>query len=523
MVVTPCIGRDCVGPSGERRCASARAPGAAMHQIARTETIIPEQLADEDKVRLTDALYDIHRQVFDGEEKEAFRKYVVDAKAEHTWIQVHKSEAGTLVGYFAMHIFEREFHGETVAVVRAEAGTLRAYRGANANATFGLRHALHYKARHLARKMYYVGLLVHPSSYSVFAKYFDELYPSHKRQTPPDVLDFVCRLAEEFELAQVDAERPLVRHDGWCTRESEVERDYWRYHCEKDSVRYFVEANAGYGEGQGLLTVVPMTARALAHVAGRFVLERVQRLGQSALTFAQRLPLGNRLLHAASVRRRLEASPLFAGFAAQSLDALTASAEVVTLPAGRTLFRQGDVSDDLYLLVRGAAYVLAEQPDGEPKILDEVGGGALLGEIAMLSGEPRSASVRTASAATLVRIRRDALFPLLEMDSSLRRALWSAFAARRFDDCVRDLARFRALGRRDRLQWIARGELQLLASNETTTVSGEAAFVFVLTGAVACERSGTWLVTRAPALLDVKGALVLRAEGASRIVRVPPR
>ena len=101
-----------------------------MPRIASTEVIVPKTLTLEARARLTDALYAVHQQIFDGVERESFAKYVVESKAEHTWIQVHKNEAGDIVGYFAMHVFEKPLNGVTTAVFRAEAGSLRAYRGA---------------------------------------------------------------------------------------------------------------------------------------------------------------------------------------------------------------------------------------------------------------------------------------------------------------------------------------------------------------------------------------------------------
>lgn len=103
--------------------------------------------------------------------------------------------------------------------------------------------------------------------------------------------------------------------------------------------------------------------------------------------------------------QRLKASPLFSQFDDESLAAITSAAEVVSLPGGRHLFHQGDASDDLYLVARGALYVVSEG-QREEKVLDEVGGGVLLGEIAMLSGEKRSASIRMATSSTLLRIGR---------------------------------------------------------------------------------------------------------------------
>ena len=85
-------------------------------------------------------------------------------------------------------------------------------------------------------------------------------------------------LAAEFGLEKVDEARPLVRKVGWKTRETEAEREYWQT-CDKPTARFFIEANPGYVEGDGLVTVVPVTASNMLTMF-RNVGERRSRLDQ---------------------------------------------------------------------------------------------------------------------------------------------------------------------------------------------------------------------------------------------------
>ncbi|NPC86947.1 cyclic nucleotide-binding domain-containing protein, partial [Pyxidicoccus fallax] len=329
-----------------------------MPRIASTEVVVPKSLSVEERERLTDALYAVHQQIFDGVERESFAKYVVESKAEQTWIQVHKNDAGDIVGYFAMHVFEKPLNGVKTAVFRAEAGSLRAYRGANTSSRLGLSLMLKYLLRHPGRPTYYMGSLVHPSSYALIAKYCTEVWPRREQPVPPELLAFMDGLATEFGLEKVDAANPLLREVGWRTRESEVEREYWRQ-CDKPSARFFVEANPGYVEGHGLVTLVPAT---VANILGFLRVmggRQLRKPVDGALALARRLPGGARLRRT-EVARRLKASPTFAHFDTRALESLAVRAQVLELPAGRYVFRKGDASDELYLLARGAAYVLAE-------------------------------------------------------------------------------------------------------------------------------------------------------------------
>ncbi len=489
-----------------------------MPRIASTEVIVPKSLSPDERQRLTDALYAVHQQIFDGVERESFAKYVVESKAEQTWIQVHKNDAGDIVGYFAMHVFEKPLNGVMTAVFRAEAGSLRAYRGANTNTRFGFALVMKYLMRHPGRPAYYMGSLVHPSSYALLAKYCGDVWPRREQPVPPELLAFMDGLATEFGLEKVDAAHPLLRHVGWRTRESEVEQDYWRQ-CDKPAARFFVEANPGYVDGHGLVTLVPATVANILSVLRVLGGRSLRKPVDGMLSLARRLPGGARLRRS-EVARRLKASPLFARFDTRALESLAARAQVMELPAGRYVFRKGDASDELYLLARGAAYVLAEDGGGEDGVVNQLGSGTVFGEIAMLAGERRSASVRTAAASTLVRIPRSALQPLLDADVELRRSVWGTFAERRFDDLVRGMDRYAHLGRKARLAWLLRGErVELAAGQEQVLEPGS--HLLMLAGAVELSHASPRMTARGTLLLEVERPLRVVAQENTRLVVLP--
>ena len=157
--------------------------------------------------------------------------------------------------------------------------------------------------------------------------------------------------------------------------------------------------------------------------------------------------------------------------------------------------------------------------DVEDHIIDELASGAMFGEIAMLSGERRSASLRTATATLLIQISRAALFSILEAHPKLSEVLWKNFAARRFDDCVRGLPTWKTMERAARLAVVGAGQHRPLAAGERAEVSaGE--LLLVLLGTVQVEQLGTSTVVRAPAFFDTKQAMAVTAIGAARIVRI---
>lgn len=99
----------------------------------------------------------------------------------------------------------------------------------------------------------------------------------------------------------------------------------------------------------------------------------------------------------------------------------------VTLPAGHTLFRQGSAADSMYLVVAGSLGVYIHGPTHERQLIALVEAGETIGEMALLSGTPRSATVIAIRDCELLRLSKTR-FDLLqkrepEMMTGLNRIL----------------------------------------------------------------------------------------------------
>jgi predicted acylesterase/phospholipase RssA/CRP-like cAMP-binding protein len=89
-------------------------------------------------------------------------------------------------------------------------------------------------------------------------------------------------------------------------------------------------------------------------------------------------------------------------------------ATTTSLLKGQTLFRQGDPGDTLYLLLEGRLIVRLRHPDGTEIVLAQLEPGALLGELALLTGGQRSASIAADTDAELVACSRATFEELAE-------------------------------------------------------------------------------------------------------------
>ena len=107
--------------------------------------------------------------------------------------------------------------------------------------------------------------------------------------------------------------------------------------------------------------------------------------------------------------------PLLAGADAEALETLAADAHPLRALAGDWVMREGDDADDLYVVLRGRLRVIADA-DGEERTLRVLGPGAAIGELALLTGAPRSASVQAVRDTTLLQLSRERFVELMERD-----------------------------------------------------------------------------------------------------------
>ncbi|WP_152486007.1 patatin-like phospholipase family protein [Methylohalobius crimeensis] len=111
----------------------------------------------------------------------------------------------------------------------------------------------------------------------------------------------------------------------------------------------------------------------------------------------------------ASLRR----SPLLAGLATEILHQLGSRAHRRLLQAGEVLFRIGEHGEEFYLIVNGKIRLLGPREQGEP-VVNELGAGDWFGEMALLTGEPRSATAAAATEVNLLTIARSDFYRLLQ-------------------------------------------------------------------------------------------------------------
>ena len=85
--------------------------------------------------------------------------------------------------------------------------------------------------------------------------------------------------------------------------------------------------------------------------------------------------------------------PLFEGLDPEDLQRIAMTCLERTYPAGEALVREGELGDELIVIVEGSVRVVQAGPDGAERLIRRYGVGDHIGELAILRERPRIATV----------------------------------------------------------------------------------------------------------------------------------
>lgn len=90
--------------------------------------------------------------------------------------------------------------------------------------------------------------------------------------------------------------------------------------------------------------------------------------------------------------------------------------ETRNLQAGELVFSEGDAGDAWYVLYTGGVEVVKQTAEGEEDVIATLGPQACFGEISILDGLPRSATIRASGDSVMFRIPRTAFEELIKKE-----------------------------------------------------------------------------------------------------------
>lgn len=117
--------------------------------------------------------------------------------------------------------------------------------------------------------------------------------------------------------------------------------------------------------------------------------------------------------------------PLFAGLGGRELEEVGRLADEIELPAGRVLTHQGRSADEFFLVLAGSVRI---ERDG--RMVNRLGSGDFLGEIALIDGGPRTATATVEEGGQFLVVGHREFHSLLEQFPTIQRAVLEAMAKR---------------------------------------------------------------------------------------------
>ncbi|HEX2371558.1 MAG TPA: Crp/Fnr family transcriptional regulator [Solirubrobacterales bacterium] len=212
----------------------------------------------------------------------------------------------------------------------------------------------------------------------------------------------------------------------------------------------------------------------------------------------------------------LQRVPLFSELSRDDLEQISRVAVARNYPRGVRVFHEGDRSDACYIVRSGDLRVTREHPDGRAIALATLGPGDIFGELAMLDGEARSASVEALSECELLALPAGDVRRMLQSSSEITVKLVVALT-RRLREANERIARqsFQTVPSR------VAGVLSQLIAEETPLEGGDG-ITIRMTQADLAQLAGTSResVSRFLAVLERAGVVHV---GRGRVTVLEPR
>lgn len=148
--------------------------------------------------------------------------------------------------------------------------------------------------------------------------------------------------------------------------------------------------------------------------------------------------------------RSLPEIPLFSELPPDAFVALTTRCDLRRFAPGEVILAEGTIGDSYFILSGGRVRVFKTEPDGSETVLAQLGEGAFFGEMALLSGAPRGASVAATEEAEALEIRAEVLDELSRQFPSFALSLKRFCRQRLLSNVMSTSALFRSFTKAER-------------------------------------------------------------------------
>lgn len=116
----------------------------------------------------------------------------------------------------------------------------------------------------------------------------------------------------------------------------------------------------------------------------------------------------------AEAAQGMVSSPLFSDFSSDELVEVIRGLELLTYGPGDVIVAEGAPGDSLFVLTTGTVKAFVKDPQGHYHMVREMYEGAFFGEVSILTGKPRSATITAATPCELLALDRASLDAITE-------------------------------------------------------------------------------------------------------------
>ncbi len=146
---------------------------------------------------------------------------------------------------------------------------------------------------------------------------------------------------------------------------------------------------------------------------------------------------------AGQAERERAASRFFAEFSAAALEELLSTTSVRSFARGDTIVREGESGASWFLIEEGEVDVQTTDPAGHDLVLARLGPGEFFGEVAVLTGRPRTATIVARGEVTVIEVSRQDLDHIAATHPEVRSVLQRFYEERAQATVAKVLARMR--------------------------------------------------------------------------------
>lgn len=134
--------------------------------------------------------------------------------------------------------------------------------------------------------------------------------------------------------------------------------------------------------------------------------------------------------YVSTVAEHLQQVPLFTPLAEEELERLAKASTTRVFAPGEAIVRRGQEGNSMFVIIRGSVNVQIPENDYQ-KTINKLTSNDFFGEMSLLTGQPRTATVIAEQETEVVQIKKTALKPLFEVNPDLMKSICNIIEERR--------------------------------------------------------------------------------------------